>query len=605
MTQESGKRVFYVFAALLGAVLLVYVLGSQGDRALPVLQTVGTVLLTVLAVTVAAALIAAPLVYTGVYGLVLKQMRQRALGTWLTLLSVLLGTALAIAIILLRRGGESLFLQKDYGYDVIIGSGRGSPLQLVLNSVYHIDKSPGNMPYWVYEELSVRRRPLPGQFNYTQSVALAVPFAVGDTYRGRPIVGTLPKMFGFDDHGDAIKSGDDPEELSNAIFQYRPGYRFELAEGRMFYERRVDRPEDAQTQPSAAPATQPTASSGDLLAAAPPATQPARGPRWEAKFEAVIGAEVARNLGLKMGDKFRATHGASTENDSKRDGHHDAHHDEHEGEHAADEPPHEGEHAEKWEVVGILKPTGTAADRCLYIPLTTFYCIPKHEEGLSAHDKARMGQVAAVKRSEHEPPPYDLRPDGIVDLKTPISKWEVSGVFVKARSPFQAEGLMYHINNGGIADAVAVNPAGVMREFFDTFLKPGTTVLLTIAVLVSVVAGVGILVSIYNSVSARNREIAILRALGATRGRVLVLICVEAALVGLVGGVSGWIVGHLLGGLGSVSMQAQFGQGFNWVAVKSEELLYLCLVVVIAVLAGLVPALKAYRTPVATNLVAS
>jgi hypothetical protein len=52
-------------------------------------------------------------------------------------------------------------------------------------------------------------------------------------------------------------------------------------------------------------------------------------------------------------------------------------------------------------------------------------------------------------------------------------------------------------------------------------------------------------------------------------------------------------------------MQAQFGQGFNWVAVKSVELLYLCLVVVIAVLAGLVPALKAYRTPVATNLLAS
>jgi hypothetical protein len=204
-------------------------------------------------------------------------------------------------------------------------------------------------------------------------VALAVPFAVGDTYRGRPIVGTLPKMFGIDDHGNPISPGDDPEDLSNAIFQYRPGHRFELAEGRVFYERRVDRPEDPQTQPAvAAPATQPsttqpTASSGDLLAAVPPATQPARqGPRWEAKFEAVIGAEVARNLGLKIGDKFRATHGSSEEDAG------DDHHGEHHGEHAEDDPLHEGEHAEKWEVVGILKATGTAADRCLYIPLTTF-----------------------------------------------------------------------------------------------------------------------------------------------------------------------------------------------------------------------------------------
>ena len=48
----------------------------------------------------------------------------------------------------------------------------------------------------------------------------------------------------------------------------------------------------------------------------------------------------------------------------------------------------------------------------------------------------------------------------------------------------------------------------------------------------------------------------------------------------------------------------QVGQGFDWIVVGSDEVVYLGLVVVIAVLAGLVPALKAYRTPVATNLVA-
>ncbi len=44
------------------------------------------------------------------FQLVLKQMRQRSLSTWLTLLSVLLGVALAVAIMILRReaGGGSL-----------------------------------------------------------------------------------------------------------------------------------------------------------------------------------------------------------------------------------------------------------------------------------------------------------------------------------------------------------------------------------------------------------------------------------------------------------------------------------------------------------------
>jgi hypothetical protein len=47
--------------------------------------------------------------------LVVKQMRQRSLSTWLTLLSVLLGVGLAVSIMILRREGAALFGQTDYG----------------------------------------------------------------------------------------------------------------------------------------------------------------------------------------------------------------------------------------------------------------------------------------------------------------------------------------------------------------------------------------------------------------------------------------------------------------------------------------------------------
>ena len=77
---------------------------------------------------------------------------------------------------------------------------------------------------------------------------------------------------------------------------------------------------------------------------------------------------------------------------------------------------------------------------------------------------------------------------------------------------------------------IAVSPAGEMRQFFDTFLKPGALVLQAIALIVSIVAGVGILVSIYNSVTAQTRrEIAILRALRATRAKVSSVICTRLA----------------------------------------------------------------------------
>src|SRR5439155_4228292 len=180
---------------------------------------------------------------------VLKQMRQRALSTWLTLLSVLIGVALAVSILILRREAGGLFGQTDYGYDVLVGK-QGSALQLVVNTVYHIDRSPGNISYSVYENLL--RNPA-----MRTDVRIAVPFAVGDSYKNLPIMGVAPKLFGFDDDGATRLP---PEK----VLEYRPGKRYEIAEGNCF-------PID--------------------------------------KFEAVIGSDVPRLTGLKVGDIFQATHG--------------------------------------------------------------------------------------------------------------------------------------------------------------------------------------------------------------------------------------------------------------------------------------------------------
>jgi putative ABC transport system permease protein len=84
---------------------------------------------------------------------------------------------------------------------------------------------------------------------------------------------------------------------------------------------------------------------------------------------------------------------------------------------------------------------------------------------------------------------------------------------------------------------------------------------------------------------------------------VLTLICLEAGMVGLIGSVLGLVLGHTLGGLGSVFFRRFVGEGIDYITVSPEELEYLLAVVVISVVAGLVPALKAYKTPVAKNLV--
>lgn len=581
-------------------------------------------------------------------------MRQRALGTWLTLLSVLLGVALAISILLLRDAGQAIFGQTEYGYDVIVGIGKGSPLQLVINSVYHIDRSPGNVAYWVYEQLNTQTREARGskQFDFHRHVKLAVPIAVGDTYAGRPIIGTPPKMFVSlaplqeqlskilekqNELLHATRDGKQPlaiDQQAALVAQVDAAKQQVIQTGREFVplldvrateavqsKWKYGDPASAKCDAAAAEmrAAVTAMRSGnraeaaahqdkayklvdDVLASAnanggPLEYQPdksyqlAQGRFFHAwKFEAVIGSEVAEKTDLKMGSQFHATHGS----------------------------PQPGVtpdiHPELWQVVGVLKPTHTAADRCVFIPLLTFYSIAEHSRGLEAHEKTREGQTAAA--NDDDTPKFELAygdqllPDlphtkDFISLFEPSSKWEVSAILIESRGGVTGQNLIYFIANGGIPDVQAVNPAQVMQEFFSIFLAPSAQLLLLISLLVSVVAGVGILVSIYNSVAARTREIAILRALGATRGKVLTLICTEAVLIGLVGSLLGVLAGHGIGAIASSIMERTIGQGFNWFSPRPDEWLYCAVVVGIALVAGLVPALKAYQTPVATNLVAA
>ena len=475
--------------------------------------------------------------------LVLKQMQQRALSSWLTLLSVTLGVGLAIAIMVFQREGEALFSQADFGYDIIVGP-KASPLQLVLNTVYHLDVSPGNIPYSIYEQMTVTSHPF---------VRNAIPYAVGDEYQGHRIVGTVDRAFPTTFDGQPL----------NKPLAYRKDRTFEFAQGRAFHPQ---------------------------------------------KFEAVIGSDVAAKTGMKLGTKFKAQHDAGSSAVEKE------------------------EHDEQWEVVGILKQTKTANDRIIFIPLVSFYAIPKHEQYLEqleqfqkqmdavnagkplpapqpkAAKPAASGELLTDapkegegKHHEHEEA-YEMNPDGTINLKLEKEKWKVSAILVQSRGGFQNQMLIYQFKNR--TDAMAVNPAMEMRTFYDTFFKGSSTLLLVISLLVTIVAAVSILVSIYNSVMARLREIAILRALGATRARVLALICLEAGLIGLFGGILGLIIGHLLGLGGSVFMNQLIGQEIHWMATGPREWIYLGVVVVLAVIAGLVPAWRAYKTPVATHLVA-
>ena len=115
--------------------------------------------------------------------IVLKSLRQHALSTAVTACSIALAAGLLMAVWAVKSQSQETFKQVTGGFDAVFGA-RSSKLQLVLNAVFHLEASPANIASKDFE--AIRKHP---------AVALAVPIAMGDNFRGYRIVGTTPDMF--------------------------------------------------------------------------------------------------------------------------------------------------------------------------------------------------------------------------------------------------------------------------------------------------------------------------------------------------------------------------------------------------------------------------
>jgi len=120
-------------------------------------------------------------------GISLAYLRARPLQVALNVLLLALGVGTVVVLLLASRQVESRMLQDAQGVDLVVGA-KGSPMQLVLSAVFHVDVPPGNIPLPDARELMKHR-----------SVKEAIPLALGDSYRGHRIVGTdhaFPRHYG-------------------------------------------------------------------------------------------------------------------------------------------------------------------------------------------------------------------------------------------------------------------------------------------------------------------------------------------------------------------------------------------------------------------------
>ena len=155
---------------------------------------------------------------------------------------------------------------------------------------------------------------------------------------------------------------------------------------------------------------------------------------------------------------------------------------------------------------------------------------------------------------------------------------------------------------GELLEAQAVAPVQEIAAFYQDVIGNIQYILILFAVQVIIVAGIGMMVSIYNSMNERRQEIAIMRALGARRVTVMSIILLESILLSLGGGILGVLIGHgLVWGLSPLIMAYSNGMVRFW-DFQFAELILIPGLIAMASVVGYLPAVIAYRTDVAQSL---
>ncbi len=282
-----------------------------------------------------------------------------------------------------------------------------------------------------------------------------------------------------------------------------------------------------------------------------------QGDQFDDLFDVVIGAEVARALDYDLGDKVVIAHGLGRGSFAMHD----------------DKP---------FQVSGILRPTGTAIDRNLFISLEAWEAI---------HIDWRAGtRIPGMNVTADEAREMDLTPNQItaflLGLESRISTFHLQ----RAINNFRAEPLQ------------AILPGVALQELWQVMSIAEKT-LLIISGCVVFAGFTGMLGMLLTSLNERRRELAVLRAVGASPLRIVVLLMFEAVLLTFLGiilglvllalitfGVQDWLALEYGIFLSSPTWPSQT----QWILIGAVQLAGL--------LTGLIPAWRAYRYTLADGL---
>ncbi|MFN0257806.1 ABC transporter permease [Pedobacter ureilyticus] len=270
---------------------------------------------------------------------------------------------------------------------------------------------------------------------------------------------------------------------------------------------------------------------------------------WQADLEATIGANVAKEQNLKVGDTFFGGHGLTEMKDEHKD------------------------HAYK--VVGILAPQQNVTDNLI---LT----------GIGSVWKMHGDEGETDEHHDHE---------GETDHAHDEDR-EFTSLLIQYRSPMAVAMFPMMVNQ--TTNLQAASPAQESTRLF-SLIGVGIDTLQWFAVLIMFIAAISVFVNLYNSLKERSYDLAIMRTLGASKGKLFSLIILEGLILTLIGTIIGVVLGHsILYLIGNYQESSQ--AKMNGLLFIKEEFYLLVAGLFIGMVASIIPAIQAYRSNISKIL---
>lgn len=311
--------------------------------------------------------------------------------------------------------------------------------------------------------------------------------------------------------------------------------------------------------------------------------------RWfDDESGAVLGAEAARALGYDLGNSFPISHGTVSVSFAEHEGH-------------------------EFSVVGILQPTGTPVDRAIHVSLagleevhedTQF--LPAHAHSEAPHAEPELDPALAALAADDPQSVLDAAQaeadaaaeQAALDVATPDA---ISAFLVGLENRRAVLSFQRAVNQYSAEPLSAVIPAVALDQLW-TVVGTAERTLVATAAFVVLTGLLSLLIAILTSLSARRREIAVLRAAGAGPRAIFFLLLAETLVVASLGAVIGAVAVYGLLGIAAPIASSQYGIPLAGLGPSTFDAAILLGVIALAAALGLIPAWRAHQNSLEDGL---